>query len=161
MTLKFEKYHPKDFKLYYDIVKKDEVMKYVFGRGMTTEEASLKFDSVLKINAEQATLGYFMVLDSETNEVMGDSKLVPCTHREQALEIGYLLKQTHWRKGIGSTICQHLLAMAKELHPTYDVIAVIDPDNLASRNLLHKFGFQSYWKGVEHDLATEKLILKK
>jgi len=40
-------------------------------------------------------------------------------------------------------------------------MAVIDPDNVASRKLLEKFNFESYWKGIENDLPTEKLLLKE
>jgi hypothetical protein len=41
------------------------------------------------------------------------------------------------------------------------VIGIIDPDNAASRQLLTKFGFQSYFVGIEDEVATEKLILKR
>lgn len=160
-ALKFEKYTPKDFKSFHDLVKSDEVMKYVFGRGMTSDEASQKFDSILKINNEQGELGYFKVIDSVNDEVVGDCKIVLNTHLENSLEIGYLLKQFFWRMGIGSFICEYLIDFARKEHAEKAIIAIIDPDNKASRSLLTKFGFESYWKGIEHDTPTEKLILKK
>ena len=58
-------------------------------------------------------------------------------------------------------ICDRLIANAKANFPTHEIIAVIDPDNIASRKLLEKFNFESYWKGVENDLPTEKLKMKQ
>ncbi len=58
-------------------------------------------------------------------------------------------------------ICEHLLVESKEKFPDLQVMAVIDPDNVNSRKLLEKFNFESYWKGIENDLPTEKLLLKE
>ncbi|MNL68026.1 hypothetical protein D3C87_1926870 [compost metagenome] len=58
-------------------------------------------------------------------------------------------------------ICTKLLSLAEELFSTVDIIGIIDPDNAASKRLLEKFGFKSYFIGIEDDLPTEKLILKK
>ena len=58
-------------------------------------------------------------------------------------------------------ICEHLLGEASQKFSSLEVMAVIDPDNIASKKLLEKFNFESYWKGIENDLPTEKLILKQ
>lgn len=77
------------------------------------------------------------------------------------LEIGYLLKDAFWRKGFGTKICEKLLERAKEIAPNDNIIGVIDPDNIASRRLLEKFGFKSYFVGEEDGIPTEKLVLRK
>ena len=76
-------------------------------------------------------------------------------------EVGYLLRQEHWGKGLGTQICESMLALATALNPNKDVIGIIDPDNTASKRLLSKFGFKSFFVGIEDDIATEKLILKR
>ena len=58
-------------------------------------------------------------------------------------------------------ICNELISSAENNFPTHEIIAVIDPDNIASRKLLEKFNFESYWKGIENDLPTEKLKMKR
>jgi len=77
------------------------------------------------------------------------------------LEIGYLLKEAFWGKGYGTMVCIKLLSLAEQRWPTEDVIGIIDPENMASKKLLEKFGFKRYFIGVEDDLPTEKLILKR
>ena len=104
--------------------------------------------------------GFFKVYD-EDDTLLGDCKLVYNKHLDNSLEIGYLLRREFWRKGFGSMICEHLLSESAQKFPDFQVMAVIDPDNVASKKLLEKFNFESYWKGIENDLPTEKLKMKR
>ncbi|MBY0067733.1 MULTISPECIES: GNAT family N-acetyltransferase [Empedobacter] len=158
--IRFEKYKPTDFNNFFKLVQDDEVMKYISGKGLNEEQANHKFTSILEKGSVNENLGFFKVYD-ENDTLLGDCKLVYNKHIENSLEIGYLLKKEFWRKGFGSMICEHLLVESKEKFPDLQVMAVIDPDNVASRKLLEKFNFESYWKGIENDLPTEKLLLKE
>ena len=158
--IRFEKYKPTDFNNFFKLVQDDEVMKYISGKGLNEEQANHKFTSILEKGEADENLGFFKVYD-ENDNLLGDCKLVYNKHIENSLEIGYLLKKEFWRKGFSSMICEHLLAESKEKFPDLQVMAVIDPDNVASRKLLEKFNFESYWKGIENDLPTEKLLLKE
>ncbi|WP_313529891.1 GNAT family N-acetyltransferase [Sphingobacterium multivorum] len=159
-TLRFEKYLLEDFDAFHDLVKADDVMKYITGKGLTEEQARRKFDSILAIN-QDPDLGYFKVIEADTQRLLGDCKLVNYKKDPTVFEIGYLLRQEHWGKGLGTQICESMLALATTLNPDKDVIGIIDPDNTASRRLLSKFGFKSFFVGIEDDIATEKLLLKR
>jgi len=156
--LKFEKYTSEDFLLFKELVKDDELMRYISGKGLTAEEAQKKFDSILEINKE-AKLGYFKVYDAETKAFIGDCKLVEYRKDASVFEIGYLIQKQFWQKGIGSRICEAMLKLAHNLDSDKDVVGIIDPENDASRKLLMKFGFKSFFVGIEEGIATEKLIL--
>lgn len=156
----FEKYKPSEFNEYFKLVQDDDVMRYITGKGMTEEQANHKFNSILEKSSIHDYIGYFKVYKDDQT-IAGECKLVYNKHLENSLEIGYVLKKDFWKQGIGSQICEHLITLSKDRFPTYEIIAVIDPDNIASRKLLEKFNFVSYWKGIEHDVPTEKLILKK
>lgn len=158
--LRFEKYKPSDFNEYYTLVQDDDQMKYITGKGLNKEQANHKFTSILEKSSVDENLGFFKVYDDEDN-FLGDCKLVYNKHIENSLEIGYMLKKEFWRKSFGTMVCEHLLSESRNKFPDLKVMAVIDPDNIASRKLLEKFNFESYWKGIEHDLPTEKLILNK
>lgn len=160
-TLSFIKYTPEDFQIYCNLVKDDEQMKYISGQGLTTEQAEKKFTSILQINADDPLLGYFKVMDAERQLFLGDCKLVHYKNDPTVFEIGYLLQKEYWRKGLGTRICTHLLALANNIDAEKHVVGIIDPDNSASRQLLTKFGFESFFIGQEDGLATEKLILKR
>lgn len=159
-SISLTKYIPSDFSTYYPLVKEDNVMQYITGKGLTAEEARKKFDSMIKINTRDAEIGYFKVYNN-AGEFIGDAKIEWDIQDSSQLEIGYILKEIYWGKGYGTMICAKLLSLAEELFSTVDIIGIIDPDNAASKRLLEKFGFKSYFIGVEDNLPTEKLILKK
>ncbi|WP_294183412.1 GNAT family N-acetyltransferase [uncultured Sphingobacterium sp.] len=155
-----KKYLPEDFDAFHDLVKSDDVMKYITGKGLPKEQARKKFDTILEIN-QDPDLGYFKVIEADTLKLLGDCKLVNYKKDPSVFEIGYLLRKEHWGKGLGTQICESMLALATTLNPDKDVIGIIDPDNTASKRLLNKFGFKSFFVGLEDALATEKLILKR
>lgn len=159
-SLILTKYIHSDFTTYYALVKEDNVMRYVSGSGLSEEEAMNKFHSIIAINTKDTAIGYFKIFNIAT-EFIGDGKLEWSKEDNSILEIGYILKESFWGQGYGTQICKQLLALADTLYPNVDVIGIIDPDNIASKKLLEKYGFKTYFVGVEDDLPTEKLILKK
>lgn len=159
-TISLAKFLSGDFSTYYSLVQEDSVMRYITGKGLTPEEARKKFDSMIDINTRNAKIGYFKVYSNDGNFI-GDAKLEWDKRDSSQLEIGYILKEAYWGKGYGTMICEKLLSLADELFSTVDIIGIIDPDNAASKRLLEKFGFKSYFIGVEDNLPTEKLILKR
>lgn len=158
--LTFKKYTEADFDSFYAMVQQDDVMKYISGAGLTEVQARSKFRSILELNRDEDTLGSFMVYN-EAEIFIGDGKLVKYKHDASLLEIGYILKSTFWQKGYGTMICRKILSLADELFPEKDIVGLIDPENIASKKLLEKFGFRSYFLGMEDDLPTEKLLLKR
>lgn len=153
-------YVPEDFPEYYTLVKQEEVMKYIAYRGLTLEEARAKFDGIFEIYRNYPALGHFKVRDAGGNFI-GTCKLELYKHDKSLFEIGYILKKDYWLQGYGTMICETLLDLADKLDPSLDVIGVINPENIASRKLLEKFGFKSYFVGMEDGMKTEKLKLKK
>lgn len=158
--LQLLKYKWEDFHDYRSLVADDQVMKYITGKGMSEEQAREKFASIMRINEDDDLLGYFKVIHDDVG-LIGDCKLVRYKYDRSALEIGYLLQYAFWRKGVGTKICEQLLERAAEIAPNGDIIGVIDPDNVASKRLLEKFGFKSYFVGEEDGIPTEKLVLRK
>lgn len=154
----YEKYNPSDFEAYYDLVKSDRVMHYITGKGLTEDAARSTFEHFLKINLRDIHLGYFKVIDLQTGAHIGECKLVNYERDESVLEIGYLLMERLWGRGYGTLICEAMLALAAAAAPGKSVVGIIDPENTASRRLLEKFGFVSFFAGEEDGLATEKLV---
>lgn len=154
------KHNPEDFEAYYTLVKDDTVMKYVSGKGLTREEAKTKFNTIIDTNINHADLGYFKVYNTD-NIYLGDAKLEYYKYDHNVLEIGYILKKEFWGKGYGTAICRLLLNKADIIATNLDLIGIIDPDNIASRQLLEKFGFKTYFVGMEDGLPTEKLKLSR
>ena len=154
-SLTFSKYVDSDFDDYYSLVKNDAVMQYITDKGLSERQAREKFNSIIEINNREREIGYFKVYAGE--QFIGDCKLVRYKHNRDVFEIGYLLKETFWRKGYGTEICRKLLELAQNIAPQTEVIAIINPQNTASKRLLEKFNFSSYFTGIEDGLPTEKL----
>lgn len=57
--IQYKKYEEGDFDTFFELVQRDEVMKYVTGKGLTEAEARAKFDSDLLVNKGHPSLGYF------------------------------------------------------------------------------------------------------
>lgn len=154
------KYEPSDFETYHSLVKEDDVMRYITGKGLSTQQAKAKFDYILNLNEKDKIFGYFKIFNRE-NILIGDCKLDRSKYDGAILEIGYLLKKEFWGMGYGTLICEKLLHLVEREAPELDVMGIIDPDNIASKKLLQKFNFESYFLGIEDGLPTEKLILKR
>lgn len=155
-----EKYQVTDYDLFRTLVADDVLMQYITGKGLTAAAATEKFKSILSVNTQENRLGYFKILN-QNEEFLGDCKLVWNQYERCVLEIGYILKLENWNKGIGTAACLKLLKIAKDYYSQTDLIGIIDPDNRASKKLLVKLGFESYFVGMEDNLPTEKLILKR
>ena len=158
--LRLEKYNNNNFAEYYSLVKEDEVMKYITGKGMSVSEAKDKFQSIIKINKEESAFGYFRVLDTDSN-ILGECKMVHYKRDSSLLEVGYLLKKTYWGKGLGTKICERMIALSFSVAPKSSIVGIIHPDNYGSKKILENFGFESYFNGTEDNIPTEKLILRR
>ena len=87
----------------------------------------------------------------------------------KAAEVGYELASQFWRQGIMSEALRAVLNYGFEVKGVQFVIAEIMLDNVASRRLLEKLGFQSqgifrergFWKGKHHDLEEFRLMKDK
>ncbi|MFD2741996.1 MULTISPECIES: GNAT family N-acetyltransferase [Sphingobacterium] len=154
------KYQASDFADYYQMVSDEAVMKYITEKALSEAEAREKFDSMLQINAKHERLGYFKVYDHK-DTFIGDCKLEFYPLDTRCLEVGYILKEAFWGKGLATRLCAQMLALADEVAPEMAIIGIIDPANTASKRILQKFGFESYFVGMEDDLPTEKLRLAK
>ncbi|MBD2077293.1 GNAT family N-acetyltransferase [Phormidium sp. FACHB-592] len=86
-----------------------------------------------------------------------------------AAEVGYELASPFWRQGIMSESLRAILNYGFEVKGVQFVTAKIMVDNLASRRLLEKLGFQrqgilrerGFWKGKHHDLEEFRLMRAK
>lgn len=154
------KYKDAHFNQYYSLVSDNDVMQFITGRGLTVEEAQEKFKVFLSVNRKYPEMGYYAVFDVSGQHI-GDCKLEWHRPKLEALEVGYILKKEYWGKGYGSKICSLLLKQALDLYPNEDVIGIVDPNNIASKKILQKAGFETYFIGEEDGIPTEKLKFVK
>jgi RimJ/RimL family protein N-acetyltransferase len=100
-------------------------------------------------------IGVWCVCDIATGEKMGTAVLLPMPIEEDELdwtlmkgpdvpageiEVGYILKQSAWGRGIATEACRRLLKFGFEVLALDEIVAVTDPDNAASQRVLQKCG---------------------
>ena len=101
-------------------------------------------------------LGVWLIADRESGEKYGTVALLPLPVEEEDtdwglvrpgfvpdadIEVGYFLKRPVWGRGYATEACRRILEFAFTDAPLVEVIACIDDDNDASRNVLEKAGF--------------------
>lgn len=150
--LLFEHYCESDFDVYFPLVNNAEVMKMILGRPLLEYEARMRFKDMLELNQANSIMGHYKVSDKFTGRNLGQAKLVR-TESHQA-EIGYLMAPEYWRNGYGSEIAQALVELAKSIVEIKYLIAIIDPENAASRRILEKQGFQWDYEGKYYGLPA-------
>ncbi len=157
----FEHYSESDFDTYFNLVNNVEIMRMILGRPLLEDEARDRFKNMLHINKNSFKIGHFKISDKLTGQNIGQAKL-EMTEVNQA-EIGYLLSPEYWRKGYGAEIAQALVKLSNEIPDIYSLIAIIDPENVASKRILEKQLFQRDYEGQYYGLPAVyyKLELSK
>ena len=119
-----------------------QVMKYLDREPFKDIEEAKKFISVkLKDQKEHKGISW-AVCDKLSGEFMGDLaywKIIAGDHRA---EIGYTLKTQYWKQGYMTEALRSILEWGFSKLGLHSVMADINPDNNASRQLLLRVGFQ-------------------
>jgi len=138
--LNFEKFGKNDFDLYFHLVRDENVMKMITGKPLSQSEALTKFEHILKVNEKRSQFGYFTVSTKPDEHFIGLAKLV--LTKEDEAEAGYMLLPDYWGKGYGTLISQSLVKFSEEIESLKTLIAIIDPENEASKRILENGGFK-------------------
>jgi len=120
-----------------------ETMKYIGkdGSGWTREQVVVRIERAIRFCAEHG-MTFWTVVENETGTVIGQGGLVPIDFNGPEIELGYRLGRAHWGKGYATEISRASAAYAFETLGLDRLIAVSDPENLASRRVLVKAGFE-------------------
>ena len=157
--MKLEKFSDKDKEQYKELVFNEEAMKMNLGRAFTEEEAEMFFQAVLEQNAEDGVLGFYKVCvsDSGADEFIGMGALSD-NEEYGAVEVEYMLLPKFWNHGLGTELAKKLIAMSKD--SGYEgVVAITDPGNTYSKNILAKEGFSLVKEYVNDDGEPAELYM--
>ncbi len=85
---------------------------------------------------EKYNLGFFMIEDTLSGEIIGQAALMPdIINNQQYYEIGYMLKKQYWNKGYATEAAKALVDYAFEILNLPEVIFEIRPENISSRKV--------------------------
>lgn len=88
-------------------------------------------------------MGLMVLVDKEDNTLIGHASLVPqMIDGNEELEIGYWICRKHWGKGYATESAKVLLEYGNKQLNKQRFIALIQPDNLASKKVVNKIGME-------------------
>lgn len=100
-------------------------------------------------------IGEWCIADRRTGEKIGSAYLLPMPTEEDDvdydlivlgkmpdsdIEVGYFLKPSAWRRGYATEVCSRMLQFAFQEASLNEIVASVDENNAASRNVLEKTG---------------------
>jgi len=152
---------PEEIQMYLDLVSNEKVMEFITARPLSIEEGKKKFDKIIEINESEIDIGVYSVYTKNQKEFVGIAKVVP--FEENVYEIGYSIYPKFWGVHFGTEVSKKMVEIGKNLINARALIAIIDPNNIASRKILEKSNFEHYKMGQVYDIPAEflKLNLEK
>ncbi|MGI9206047.1 MAG: GNAT family N-acetyltransferase, partial [Woeseiaceae bacterium] len=64
------------------------------------------------------------------------------------IEVGYFLKRSSWGRGYATEICLRMLQFAFQETSLSEVVASVNAENVASKNVLEKSGFRYFGRAL-------------
>ncbi|MBP0943620.1 GNAT family N-acetyltransferase [Pseudomonas alliivorans] len=130
------------------------VMRYSV-RGVLSEQATGEFVRNCMHAYSADGFGPQAVIEVETNRLIGFCGLnAEQVDQVMEVEIGYRLAPSYWGRGLASEAALVTLRHGFETLQLASVIAIVQPENIASVRVLHKAGFRDYIHSQYHRLGV-------
>lgn len=119
-----------------------EVTRYICASGVFTageieDRLRLEID-----NYEKYGVQYFPIFCMENNDLIGCCGLRPYKDWQDVYELGFHLRKEYWRQGYGFEAASAMIDYAFTVLQARELKAGHNPNNIASKKLLTRLGFQ-------------------
>lgn len=133
-----------------------EVTRFVADGISSQEELAEEMPTVIR-RCCGGCIGIWILTEKTGGEKIGEAFLLPMPVEiddtdwdlvegeeipEGDIEVGYILRRSAWGRGYATEACGRLLRFAFEDSPLEEIVATIDPENIASRRVLLKCGMR-------------------
>ena len=142
--LLFRPYNNDDFEFLMSLLSDPEVVRFI-GKGKTRDENSGKdfLNWIYSTYEFGEDMGLMVLVNKEDNTLIGHAGIVPqMIDGNEELEIGYWICRKHWGKGYATESAKVLLEYGNKQLNKQRFIALIQPDNLASKKVANKIGME-------------------
>lgn len=126
-----------DMDALYEILTDEETAKYLPAKAGSREEELEKLISYVSCVYTFFSYGYWGVFSKTTGELIGRAGF---KEGEFPLEIGYVIKRSHWCQGYATEVVKELIRYAEEELDCSEIYANIDERNKASLRVAEKCG---------------------
>lgn len=156
-----------DAKLLFALRSNEEVMRYIDKENPKNfKETEAKIKLMQDGFDNKTSIAWLIALKEKPNEMIGEIGYYRTDLANYRAEIGYMLHQDFWRKGLISESLKKVISFGFQEMKLHSISANINPSNDASRQILLKHGFEKeayfrenyYFKGKFLDSEVYGLI---
>ena len=140
--LKLRPFNENDLQNLIDLDQDPDVMKYLGGKLIPTEELQLMLPKLLERQPRWVTYGTWMADDLATGETIGWFTLKPLPQLNNEYEVGYRLKKKYWGKGYATEGAKYLVNYGFNQLKLSKIIGCTDLQNQNSQKVLMKAGLK-------------------
>lgn len=157
-TIIIREFIPQELDLFLDLFKNENVTRYLPYK--SPEEFKEMFEKALS-DYKEGPFSRWGIFNAENNDFVGICLARTFHHNPNQTEIGYILGENYWGKGIGTQICQALISHCLATDEKKDIVAVTDLDNIGSQKVLLKCGFNRNENLIEGDRELAYFLYSK
>jgi ribosomal-protein-alanine N-acetyltransferase len=143
-----------DIELAVELWTDPEVVRYICDLPTEAEVRQEMPDAIRR--GGNGCIGVWCIADRKTGDKLGSAYLLPMPTEEDDvdyglivmgqmpdtdIEVGYFLKPSAWGQGYATEVCRRMLQFAFQEAALNEVVASVDANNIASKNVLEKSGF--------------------
>jgi ribosomal-protein-alanine N-acetyltransferase len=132
-------FNPEEEILLINLYNDEKVNKYITRR--TDDETRQRFAQTLKEYENGSGLGRWGIFNRNDNDFIGVCSLKPADSDPTRIELGYVLNEKYWGRGLATELSKALIFYGFEDKGLTEICACTLPENAASQNVLLKAGF--------------------
>lgn len=132
-------FSPQELHLFLDLFTDENVTRYLPYK--SPEEFKAMFEKALS-DYKEGPLSRWGIFNAENNDFVGVCLARVFQENADQIEIGYMLRENYWGKGIGTQICKALVDYCLSTNEKNGIVALTDLDNIGSQKVLFKSGFK-------------------
>ncbi len=130
---------PQELHLFLGLFKNENVTRYLPYK--SPEEFKQMFEKALS-DYKEGPFSRWGIFNTQNNEFVGVCLARTFAENANSIEIGYMLGENYWGKGIGTEVCKALADYCLSADGGKEIVALTDLDNIGSQKVLLKSGFR-------------------
>lgn len=157
-TIIIREFTPQELHLFLNLFTSENVTRYLPYK--SPEEFKEMFEKALS-DYKEGPFSRWGIFNAQNDDFVGMCLARTFHHHPDNTEIGYILGENYWGKGIGTQICQALVDYCLSTDEKRDIVAVTDLDNIGSQKVLLKCGFNRNENLIEENRELAYFLYSK
>lgn len=146
------RFNQSDFENYYDILKQEEVTKWLGAGKRKSKEDVKNMMTTFQNHWDKNNYGVWAVIKKEDNRLIGHCGLKPLEDIQE-IELLYAFDPKFWGNGYATESARTIIKVAQDELKLKRLVAIVYPNNNKSCNVIEKLGFQ--YKGEQEHFGVK------